>query len=87
MDFADKIEELAERVLKQLDYCTTEEATKNALVMPFIQSLGYDVFNPAEVMPELTADIGMKKGEKVDYAVKVGENQSLHLNARRLAPT
>ena len=72
MDFADKIEELAERVPKQLEYCTSEEATKNALVMPFIQSLGYDVFNPAEVMPELTADIGMKKGEKVDYAIIVG---------------
>ena len=51
MDFIDRIEELSERVPKQIDYCTTEEATKNALVLPFIQSLGYDVFNPAELSP------------------------------------
>ena len=47
----------------------TEEAAKTALVMPFIQALGYDVFNPSEVIPEYTADVGTKKGEKVDYAI------------------
>ncbi|MFZ2996753.1 type I restriction endonuclease [Sphingobium sp.] len=47
----------------------TEEAAKTALVMPFLQSLGYDVFNPSEVVPEFTADVGTKKGEKVDYAI------------------
>ena len=47
----------------------TEEAAKTALVMPFIQALGYDVFNPSEVIPEYTADVGIKKGEKVDYAI------------------
>jgi predicted type IV restriction endonuclease len=69
MDFADKIQELANRIPRQLDYCLTEEATKTALVMPFIAALGYDVFNPREVVPEFTADFGVKKGEKVDYAV------------------
>ena len=68
MDFIDKIRELASRISKQLDYCLTEEATKNAMVLPFINALGYDVFNPLEVVPEFTADIGIKKGEKVDYA-------------------
>ena len=48
---------------------TTEEATKNALVMPMLQALGYNVFNPMEVIPEFTADLGIKKGEKVDYAL------------------
>jgi predicted type IV restriction endonuclease len=47
----------------------TEEATKNALIMPFIQVLGYDVFNPFEVTPEFIADLGIKKGEKVDYVI------------------
>ncbi|MEM8758227.1 MAG: type I restriction endonuclease [Planctomycetota bacterium] len=45
------------------------EATKAALVLPFIQSLGDGVFNPSEVVPEFTADVGIKKGEKVDYAI------------------
>lgn len=52
-----------------LGHIQTEEATKNALIMPFIQVLGYDVFNPFEVTPEFIADIGTKKGEKVDYAI------------------
>lgn len=37
--------------------------------MPFLKALGYDVFNPSVVVPEYTADIGTKKGEKVDYAI------------------
>lgn len=73
----------------------TEGATKTALIMPFIQNvLGYDVFNPSEVIPEFTADAGVKKAEKVDYALahlgtiqvlieckKFGENlNDTHLN-------
>jgi predicted type IV restriction endonuclease len=69
MDLIDKIREFSVRVPKQLEYIQTEEATKNALVMPFIQALGYNPFDPTEVTPELTADIGIKKGEKVDYAI------------------
>ncbi len=69
MDFKDQILQLASRVEKMLPQLHTEEATKNALIMPFIQALGYDVFNPFEVNPEFIADIGIKKGEKVDYAI------------------
>ena len=70
MDFADKMQELSNRIPKQKEHIQTEEATKNAFVMPFISALGYDVFNPMEVVPEFTADTGTKKGEKVDYAIK-----------------
>jgi len=69
MDFIDKIQELSTRIPKQLDNIQTEEATKNALIMPFIATLGYNVFDPTEVIPELCADVGVKKGEKVDYAI------------------
>ena len=69
MDFIDRIRTLAERVPTQMEHCQTEEATKNALIMPFINALGYDVFDPTEVVPEFTADVGTKKGEKVDYAI------------------
>lgn len=69
MDFKDKIKSLGNRVKKLKDEVSTEEATKNAFIMPFIQALGYDVFNPSEVTPELVADIGLKKGEKIDYAI------------------
>ncbi len=73
MDFIDKIHNLAKRVPAQLEYCETEEATKTALIMPFINALGYDVFDPTEVVPEYTADIGTKRGEKVDYAIMIDE--------------
>lgn len=69
MDFSEKVRELSLRVRDQLTFIQTEEATKNALIMPFISVLGYNVFNPLEVTPELHADVGVKKGEKVDYAV------------------
>ena len=69
MDLIDKIQELAAKVPKQIGHITTEEATKSALVMPFINALGYNVFDPTEVVPEFTADVGIKRGEKVDYAI------------------
>ena len=69
MDFIGNIKKLAEKALSQKDLLDTEEATKIALIMPFIQELGYNVFDPQEVRPEYTADIGTKKGEKVDYAI------------------
>lgn len=69
MDFADQLTELARQAAARMQSVKTEEATKSGLVMPFIRALGYDVFNPSEVVPEFTADIGDRKGEKVDYAV------------------
>lgn len=69
MDFRDEIKSLGERVTKMKDQLNTEEATKNAFIMPFIKALGYDVFNPMEVVPEFITDIGIKKGEKIDYAI------------------
>src|SRR6476646_201369 len=79
MEFEERRAALATKVRNQHDAIQTEEATKNAFVMPFISTiLGYDVFNPLEVVPEFTADVGIKKGEKIDYAiVKDGEIQIL----------
>jgi len=69
MDLSDRLRELSLRIPNQLPHLQTEEATKTALVMPFIGALGYNVFDPTEVVPEFTADVGTKRGEKVDYAV------------------
>ncbi|MFG0259986.1 MAG: type I restriction endonuclease [Phycisphaerales bacterium JB041] len=69
MPVADKLQDIARRIPSVRDRLETEEATKTALVMPFLQALGYDVFDPTEVVPEFTADVGIKRGEKVDYAV------------------
>jgi hypothetical protein len=69
MDLIDQLRALSTRINATKDLIQTEEATKNAMVMPFIQALGYNVFDPTEVTPELCADVGLKKGEKVDYAI------------------
>jgi len=79
MEFEDRFAALASKVRNQAAAIGTEEATKNAFVMPFISTiLGYDVFDPLEVVPEFTADVGIKRGEKVDYAImRDGEVQIL----------
>lgn len=69
MDFIDTIKQFSTRVEKVKGTLVTEEATKMSLIVPFFQLLGYDVFNPSEFVPEYTADFGVKKGEKVDYAI------------------
>lgn len=71
MEFAERIAELAKKVGNMGSTLNTEEATKTALVLPFIAALGYDVFNPSEVVPEFAAPIGEYKDARVDYAILV----------------
>jgi hypothetical protein len=69
MDLETKLAEIAKVIREHREVLLTEQAARTALVMPFLQALGYNVFNPSEVIPEYTCDVGMKKGEKVDYAI------------------
>ncbi|GIQ57096.1 hypothetical protein Flavo103_02320 [Flavobacterium collinsii] len=64
-----QLKSLADKITQLKSKIETEESTKHAFVLPFIHALGYDAFNPLEVVPEFTADLGLKKGEKVDYAI------------------
>lgn len=70
MSFDDRLRALSEKAKAHSTTLLTEEAAKTALVMPFLAALGYDVFDPREVIPEFIADVGVKKGEKVDYAIR-----------------
>ena len=69
MDFIDELKQFAKRVERLIGTILTEEATKTSIIMPFFALLGYDVFDPREFVPEFTADVGIKRGEKVDYAI------------------
>ncbi len=71
MELNEKVKELARKIDDQKKHVQTEQAAKMSFVVPFLQMLGYDVFNATEVIPEYTADWGIKKGEKVDYAIKI----------------
>lgn len=79
MDFYESLNSLAAKLRQQAQNINTEEATKAAFIMPFIKTvLGYDVFDPTEVVPEFICDVGTKKGEKIDYAIfKEGKLQIL----------
>lgn len=82
MEFTEKLKGLASRIENLKDSISTEEATKTSLIMPFFAMLGYDVFNPLEFVPEFTADVGIKKGEKVDYAIMVDGNPVILVEAK-----
>ncbi|WP_302939602.1 type I restriction endonuclease [Megamonas funiformis] len=82
MDFIDQIKLLSKRVEQVKDQIQTEEATKMSLIMPLFQTLGYDVFNPMEFVPEYTADVGIKKGEKVDYAILTDGEPTILVEAK-----
>lgn len=57
----EEINALGARSKRLAENLTTEEATKTALILPFIQLLGFDIFNPTEVIPEYQAEAGVKK--------------------------
>lgn len=84
MEFEEKVSALSSKVQKQREMTQTEEAAKNAFVMPFIATvLGYDVFDPREVVPEFTADVGVKKGEKVDYAIMLDNEVQMLVECKK----
>jgi predicted type IV restriction endonuclease len=82
MDFVDSLKQFSERAKQLKDHLPTEESTKTALIMPFFQLLGYDVFNPLEFRPEFIADFGIKKGEKVDFAIYLNQKICMLIEAK-----
>lgn len=82
MDFNESLKAFSAGILDKIPSIQTEEATKMSLVVPFFRILGYDVFNPDEFCPEFTADVGIKKGEKVDYAILSNGNPSILIECK-----
>jgi len=81
-DFFQLVEGLAERSKVAERQAVTEEATKTSVILPLLQALGFDVFNLNEVIPEFVADVGTKKGEKVDFAVKIDGKIAMLIEAK-----
>jgi len=85
MDFAQKVKDLAQRSKHASEHALTEEATKTAVVLPLIQALGFDVFNLNEVTPEFVADVGTKKGEKIDFALKIDGKTAILIEVKPIS--
>ena len=85
MSIDQAVRDLAARVRELKPIIETEEATKTAFIIPFISSvLGYDVTDPREVIPEYTADVGTKRGEKVDFAIKSGNDFRFLIECKKI---
>ena len=82
MEFENQIQKLSDRIEKNKANVTTEEATKTSFILPLLNILGFDIFDPNIVIPEFTADIGKKKGEKVDYAIVINEKPVILIEAK-----
>ncbi|CAN1516426.1 COG4748 Uncharacterized conserved protein [Sphingomonadaceae bacterium] len=82
MEIAREILELQKKAIEHKDSLLTEEAAKTSLVLPFIHTLGYEIFNPKEVIPEFVADMGTKKGEKVDYAICINDSVNILIECK-----
>jgi predicted type IV restriction endonuclease len=85
MAFEDALEDIAGKVKQYSSVLSTEEATKTAIIMPFISRvLGYDIFNPSEVVPEFVADLGLKRGEKIDFAIMKDGDVQILIEAKKI---
>ncbi|MEN3930167.1 type I restriction endonuclease [Microvirga sp. W0021] len=76
---------VAEKLKAQANLLATEEAVKTAIVLPVLRALGYDIFNPSEVIPEFTADTVGKKGEKVDYAISLENDVQILIECKPIS--
>lgn len=85
MELQTQLKSLADKINQLKDKIETEESTKHAFVLPFINLLGYDTFNPTEVVPEFIADLGLKKVEKVLIHCNQGISRSPSIGLLYLA--
>ena len=85
MDFSQRIQDVANRSRQASQIALTEEATKTSVVLPFLRALGFDVFSLDEVVPEFIADVGIKKGEKIDFALKIGGKPAILVEVKPIS--
>ncbi len=69
-NFMDRVRRHAEHVVNVGMHCVTEETTKQALILPLLDILGFSPFDPLRVKAEYSADFpGAKVNERVDYSL------------------
>ena len=81
-----KILELQSKLKSKNSQPNTEEATKQWFVMPLLVALGYDPYS-SDIIPEFTSDVGIKKGEKVDYALQINNQPVAIVECKQLNVT
>ncbi len=88
MGLSDDLRQLSDQVRKRQQHVKGEEATKQALIIPFLQVLGFDVYDPQEVGPEYIADFAKKRPsggmEKVDYVIRINGEPAMFIECKPL---
>ena len=84
MEFFEGMRKLSEQIAERKEQVYSEGQTKQSLILPFIRELGYDDGDPAEVDLEYKADVGVKGGERVDYAIKQDGKPIMLIECKRL---
>jgi hypothetical protein len=88
MGVFEDLRNLSEQIKKRQAHVKGEEATKQALVLPFLQVLGFDVYDPTEVRPEYVADFAKKKSsgqlEKIDYAITLKGGPAIFVECKAI---
>lgn len=82
-DFKDRLTRHAEHIKNVSSHCTTEETTKQALILPLLDALGFSPYDPTKVQAEYGANLpGIKANERVDYALFVAGNPVMFIEAK-----
>lgn len=83
MNLKETLEMLNKVIVENSDLIKNEESTKQFLILPFLNGLGFDTYSPKEVTPEFTADFH-KKNEKVDYAISLNDQPRIFVEAKSM---
>lgn len=83
-DFIHKLKHHIEHVKNVGQHCTTEETTKQALILPLLEILGFNPYDPTKVLAEFAADFpGVKVTERVDYALYCNNKPVMFIEAKQ----
>jgi len=82
-NFIQRLKSHIEHVKKVGEHCTTEETTKQALILPLLDILGFNPYDPTKVLAEFAADFpGVKATERVDYALYCNGQPVMFIEAK-----
>lgn len=82
-DFILRLKNHIDHVKKVGEHCSTEETTKQALILPLLDILGFNPYDPTKVLAEFAADFpGVKATERVDYALYCNGQPVMFIEAK-----
>lgn len=83
--FKEKLLGHVEHIKNVASHCATEETTKQALILPLLNILDFNPFDPQKVKAEYGANLpGVKANERVDYALYSDGHPVMFIEAKSI---